>query len=118
MLVMVRIDITAQGPLVLVLPNNGVEAKRYGLFYTAPQRFNEFTWHGVARNYEPGVVLMWHKMQIDERGKVTEFKVENVSDAPQFLVKRIEEQVKRMEFMPGYFEGNPVPMFYVEPVLE
>ena len=118
MLVSVRIDITKQGPLVLVLPNDGVEAKRYGLFYTAPQRFTEFTWNGATRDYAPGVVVMWHKMQIDERGKVIDFKVENVSDAPQSLVTRIEEQVKRMEFTPGYFEGNPVPMFYAEPVLQ
>lgn len=118
MLLMVRIDITRQGPLVLVLPNNGIEHKRYGLFYIAPQRYNEFTWSGATRKYQPGVVVMWHKMHIDEHGKVIDFSVENVSDAPQSLVKRIEEQVRRMEFIPGYFEGNPVPMLYAEPVLQ
>ncbi len=118
MQVMVRIDITKQGPLVLVVPNNGVEVERYGLFYTAPQRFNEFTWNGVDRDFQPDRVLMWQKLSIDEHGKVLEFEVKNESDAPQFLVKRIEEQVKRMEFRPGYFEGKPVPMRYVEPVME
>ena len=118
MLLMVRIDITRQGPLVLVLPNNGVEHKRYGLFYVAPQRFNEFTWSGASRRYQPGVIVMWQKLLIDERGKVIDFRVENVSDAPPFLVKRIEDQVRRMEFIPGYFEGNPVPMLYAEPALQ
>src|SRR5688572_13362267 len=42
MLIMVRIDVTAGGPLVLVVPNNGIEASRYGLFYTASQRFKGF----------------------------------------------------------------------------
>ena len=118
MLLMVRIDITQQGPLVLVLPNNGIEAARYGQFYTAPQRFNEFTWHDdFHRSFASSDILLWHKMQIDEHGKVVEFKLDNVSNAPQWFVERIEEQVKRMEFMPGYFEGKPAPMRYIEPVL-
>ena len=41
---------------LMAVPNDGVEAEPYGLFYTAPQRFNE--------------------------------------------------QVERMEFMPGYYEGK------------
>jgi hypothetical protein len=58
------------------------------------------------------------KMHIDEHGNVLENRVTNVSDAPEFFVERIKEQVQRMEFMPGYFEGKPVPMFYVEPVFD
>jgi len=38
--------------------------------------------------------------------------------ALDWLVKRIEAQMKRMEFMPGYFEGKPVEMFYTEPVYD
>ena len=44
MVIMVRTVIGRGEPLVLVLPNNGVEHERYGLFYIAPQRFNEFSW--------------------------------------------------------------------------
>lgn len=115
MLVMVQIDTTQHEPLILAVPNNGVEAERYGLLYSAPQRFNEFTWNAETWGRRSGRVLLWQKMQIDEEGKVLECVVTNPSGAPDVLVKRIEEQVKRMEFMPGYFEGKPVSMFYTEP---
>ncbi len=119
MQVMVRIDVTAQGPLILAVPNNGVEGERYGLFYTAPQRFNEFIWHGNHDPLESSEVLLWRKMRIDEHGKVTEYKVEKLAEyVPQWFVEGLEEQIERMEFMPGYYEGKPVPMAYVEPWLE
>ena len=119
MQVMVRIDVTAQGPLILAVPNNGVEAERYGLFYTAPQRFNEFIWHGNHDPLKSSEVLLWRKMRIDEHGKVTEYKVERqAASVPQWFVEGLEEQIERMEFMPGYHEGKPVPMAYVEPWLE
>ncbi len=118
MLVMVRIDITEQGPLILVVPNDGVEAGRYGLFYTAPQRFNEFVWCAPGRPIRTSDILMWQQMQIDEHGKVVEYKLENVAKVPEWFVGRIEAQVQRMDFMPGYFNGKPVPMHYVEPVLQ
>ena len=34
------------------------------------------------------------------------------------LGAELAEQVERMEFMPGYYEGKPVPMAYIEPWLE
>jgi hypothetical protein len=115
MLVMVRIDVTAGEPLVLAVPNNGVESERYGLLYTAPQRFNEFTWGRKDLWSETGRVLIWQKMRIDEHGKVSEYHMTNASNAPAYLVEQIERGVKRMEFMPGLFEGKPVSMRYVEP---
>lgn len=118
MQVMVRIDITSQGPLVLTVPNNGVEAERYGLFYTAPQRFNEFIWHGNHDPLKSSTILLWRKLRIDALGKVIEYQLENVGNAPQWFVDGLAEQVERMEFMPGYYEGKPVPMAYVEPWLE
>jgi para-nitrobenzyl esterase len=118
MQVMVRIDITPQGPLILVLPNNGVEAGRYSLFYTAPQRFNEFTWYAYGKPIRSSDLLMWQKLHIDEHGRVLDFQLTNVSNVPEWFVNRIEAQVKRMEFMPGYFDGKPVPMHYVEPVVQ
>ena len=118
MQVMVRIDITSQGPLVLAVPNNGVEAERYGLFYTAPQRFNEFIWHGNHDPLKSSDILLWRKLRIDELGKVIEYRLENVGNVPQSFVDVLAGQVERMEFMPGYYEGKPVPMAYIEPWLE
>jgi hypothetical protein len=118
MLVMVQIDTTQREPLILAVPNNGVEAERYGLLYSAPQRFNEFTWNADNWNRRSGHILLWQNLHIDEDGKVLECVVTNASGVPAFFVKRIEEQVKRMEFMPGYFEGKPVAMFYTEPVFD
>ena len=118
MQVMVRIDITSQESLVLAVPNNGVEAERYGLFYTAPQRFNEFIWHGNHDPLESSDILLWRKLRIDELGKVIEYRLENVGNVPQWFVDDLAKQVERMEFMPGYYEGKPVPMAYIEPWLE
>lgn len=119
MLVMLRIDTTVRDPLILAVPNNGVEAARYGLLYTAPQRFNEFQWHGSELAGDSGRVLMWQKMHIDEYGKIVDYQVTNASNAPPYLVSRIENQIPRMDFMPGYTaDGKPVPMFYIEPVLD
>ena len=118
MLVMLRIDTRGRDPLILAVPNNGAEAARYGLLYTAPQRFNEFQWYGGETVVPSGRVLMWQKMHIDEHGKVLDSEVTNVSNAPAFLVERIQRQVQRMDFMPGYTaDGKPVPMYYVEPIL-
>jgi hypothetical protein len=117
MLVMVRIDTTQSEPLILAVPNNGVEAGRYGLLYSAPQRFNEFTWEGKTW-LKHGRVLLWQKMHIAADGQVLESQVTNSSDTPDWFVKRIEEQMKRMQFMPGYFQGKPVEMFYTEPVYD
>ncbi|HEV8334488.1 MAG TPA: hypothetical protein VGQ22_23905 [Steroidobacteraceae bacterium] len=57
----------------------------------------------------PGRLLLWQKMRIDEDGEVLECLVINASGAPDFLVKRIEEQAKRMKFTPGYFVDVKVP---------
>lgn len=115
MLLMVRIDVTDRGPLVLALPNNGVEAQRYGLFYIAPQRFNEFGWGYKDVGMEVGRVLIWQKMHIDEHGNVSQYVLMNASDTAPYFVERIEVGVRRMKFMPGLYEGKPVPMYYVEP---
>lgn len=112
--VMVRIEINNSGSKVLAVPNNGVETERYGLFYTAPQRFNEFTWNARQRTFFSHRALLWMKLSIDEHGKLVDYLVTNVSNAPSYMVKRTELAIQRMEFMPGYFEGKPVPMFHVE----
>lgn len=118
MTLMVRIDTTTREPLILAVPNNGVEATRYGPLYTAPQRFNEFDWDGAGMAFPPGRVLMWEKIHIDEHGKVLDYDVTNVSDAPAHLIKRIGNQIQRMDFMPGYTaDGKPVPMLYVEALM-
>ena len=116
MLIMVRIDVTAEGPLVLVLPNNGIEASRYGLFYTAPQWFKGFNlghhWNLVDA-INAWVLL---KLSIDEHGKIVAHEVINDSGAPSWMVDKVEEGIEHMEFLPGLFNGKPVPMEYVKPI--
>ena len=116
MQIMVRIDVTAGGPLVLVVPNNGIEASRYGLFYTAPQRFPGFKVWGYWRRvdgHDPAWVLL--KLSIDEHGKIVAHEVINDSGAPSWMVDMVEEGIEHMEFLPGRFNGKPVPMEYVKP---
>jgi hypothetical protein len=113
MLLMLRIHVTSHGSQVLVVPNNGVEVERYGLLYTAPQRLNEFEWRG-SRLMRDCVVWTW--MQIDERGKVASYRVDRDSGADSKFLDEVEQQIQRMEFMPGLYQGKPVPMVYVEPI--
>ena len=73
--------------MVLALPNNGVEHERLGLFYIAPQRFNEFYWgrSDVARyTFERSGkdTLVWQELWIDGHGKVTSSRLTNASGAP------------------------------------
>jgi len=113
MVLMVRVQVTDGEPLVLVLPNNGIEHARYGLFYIAPQRFNAFTWStfsGSARE-----VLVWQELWIDEHGKVTDSRLTNASGASVNVLRGVRESMQSMRFMPGFFEGKPVPMHYIEP---
>jgi hypothetical protein len=116
-LIMVLVDTTLPEPLVLAVPNNGVERKRFGLLYTAPQRFNEFSlslpdWPARDRHS----VLVWGKLWIDEHGKVTGQSLTNVSHTPRQFLFEILDSVKRMQFVPGQHEGKPVSMLYMEPV--
>ena len=115
MVIMVRTVIGRGEPLVLVLPNNGVEHKRYGLFYIAPQRFNEFSWGPAYEGAPSAGTLIWQELWIDEHGNVTKSQTTNASGARVKDVEAVRRSVENMQFMPGFFEGKPVPMRYVEP---
>jgi hypothetical protein len=119
MLLMVRVMLIKNEPLVLVLPNNGIERKRYGLFYIAPQRLNEFYW-GRDETYfnekrsNPDV-LIWEEFWIDEHGKVTDYRLTNASGASMAVEKAVRDSAAKMQFMPGFVEGKPMAMHYIEP---
>ena len=63
---------------------------------------------------EPAWVLL--KLSIDEHGKIVAHEVINDSGAPSWLVDKVEEGIEHMEFLPGLFNGKPVPMEYVKPI--
>jgi hypothetical protein len=121
MVLMVRVTvIKGREALVLVLPNNGIERKRYGLFYIAPQRFNEFGWGTGEEVYfnskrSSPEVLIWEELWIDEHGTVTDFRLTNASGASIAVEKAVRDSVAKMQFMPGFHEGKPVAMHYIEP---
>jgi hypothetical protein len=74
----------------------------------------------VPATYDGATVdaFMLLMVRIDERGKILESQVTDASNASQILLEAIRKDVQRMYFLPGYFDGKPVPMSYVEPVLE
>jgi hypothetical protein len=117
MLFMVRVYVPADGePAVLALPNNGIEEDRYGLFYTAPQRFNNFYWGaGLPIQIFSRRVIVWQRLQIDESGKVTELSVTGMVGATSTIIRSLEDEIRAMEFMPGLVNGKAVPMRYAEP---
>jgi hypothetical protein len=119
MMLMVRVLVTESDPLVLVLPNNGVEHERYGLFYISPQRFNEFQWGGIyerfprSKRFSPSA-FVWMELWIDEQGKVTDSRLTNAYGASIYFAKNVRDTVAKMQFIPGFFDGKPVAMHYVE----
>lgn len=115
MVLMAIIQITAGEPLILVVPNNGADADRYGQFYTAPQRFNAFSCRidRVLMVLSEDVRVLYD-MKIDERGNITERSVTNVFGAPDVLLGVLDRHLATMEFMPGYIRGKAAPMIYAE----
>jgi hypothetical protein len=75
----------------------------------------EFSWGGKALCMVKGRLLIWQKMQIDEQGNVSEYMLTDATNAEPWMLKRLDAGVRRMQFMPGLFEGKPVPMHYLEP---
>lgn len=115
---MVLVDTTLAEPMILAVPNNGVERKKFGLLYTAPQRVIPKPSWGIplARYYgrraERFVLI---QVRVDERGNATDLSLRNLTDENAQTLQRIEERARQYEFLPGYHEGKPATMWYVEP---
>jgi hypothetical protein len=120
MVFMVRVFVPAEGePLILALPNNGAEEERYGLFYTAPQRFNQFVWgRSLPTKARSRRMILWQDLEIDEHGKITKTLVTGIVGASGTVISTLEEEIKSMEFMPGLVNGKPTPMRYREPAFK
>jgi hypothetical protein len=115
---MVLVDTTLAEPMVLAVPNNGAERKKFGLLYTAPQRVIEKPSWGIPLQRYHGrradrFVLI--QVRVDERGNATDLSLRNLSDENSQTLRQIDERARQYEFLPGYHEGKPVPMLYVEP---
>lgn len=117
----VFVDTTFAEPMVLAVPNNGVERPRFGLLYTAPQRVLPMpsVWRpgGLDLNAlgaEPDL-LIWMQFQVDERGDVSDFKLDKITDAKSSAIQYLERDARETKFLPGYHEGKPTAMLYMEP---
>ena len=115
----VKIDTTMSEPLILAVPNDGSDAGKYGPLYTAPQRYGGSRIKPpLRRPQEPlRAAVVWIELQIDEHGAMTKSKVINTAGAPQWWVDTVDEAAKKMTFIPGYHDGKPVPMQFVQPML-
>lgn len=116
----VRIYVGRGGPLVLAVPNNGADADKYGLLYTAPQRLTGIRWPVLTRvrdaYLKDNPLLIWLMLDVNEAGKVTQAALRNASQADADLVTAFELQMRQLEFIPGFFEGKPTSMMHVEPL--
>lgn len=115
----VEVDTTLEDPLILAVPNDGADAARYGRLYTAPQRYGgshisrpELPLHTPVRT-----AAVWMRLQIDEHGVMTNCTVINHSGAPDWWVDAVNKAAKQMTFIPGYNNGKPAPMLFVQPML-
>jgi hypothetical protein len=115
MVLMARIDVTDRDPLILVVPNNGAEQRRYGLLYTAPQHVNEFYDDYSTVSTKP--MSVWMTMYVDENGKVSNGELIYPLNMSAEHLQHIKESMMRMDFIPGHVDGKPVAMWHMEPVI-
>jgi hypothetical protein len=115
---MVIVDTRLEEPLILAVPNNGVETAKYGLLYSAPQRYGDVqTRRPRLQLGTPRRSVVWMNLQIDAAGVVQECTLTGESSPPQGWVDSIRAATKHFTFVPGYHDGKPVPMLYVEPMM-
>ena len=117
--VTVLIDTTLGDALILAVPNDGADAARYGRLYSAPQRYGgSHISRPDLRLHDPvRTAVVWMELQIDEHGVMTNCKVMNHTDAPDWWVNEVNRAAKQMTFIPGNNNGKPEPMLFVQPML-
>ena len=115
----VTVDTTLGEPLILAVLNNGADAARYGLLYTAPQRYgsSHINLASLPARATPRTAVVWMKLQIDAQGVMTDCTLTNESGAPDWWVTAVRAAAKKMTFIPGYHDGKAAPMLYVQPML-
>jgi hypothetical protein len=111
----VWVKVTERKALIGVYPNDGLNVAQFGLDYVSPQRLNQFTLRlGAAAAQSPSSMLM--RLSIDENGKVTGSRIETLPGSPKTLEQAVRRSIKLMDFRPGYYQGRPTAMDYVEGV--
>ncbi len=98
----VKVDTTMSEPLILAVANDESDARKYGPLYTAPQRYG-----GSRIKLRLRASVVWMR---DDRPW-------SPLRAPQWWVDTVDEATKKMTFIPGYHDGKPVPMQFVQPML-
>lgn len=115
----VKVDTTLSEPVILATPNDGEDADKFGPLYTAPQRYGgSHVNPPFLRQRDPRrAAVVWLKLQIDEQGRMTACAVINKAGAPGWWVDAVNDAAKQMTFIPGYHDGKPAPMQFVQPML-
>lgn len=116
----VKVDTSLGGdPLILAVPNDGADAARYGPLYTAPQRYggSHINMPILPLHQPRRTAVVWMKLQIDERGVMTQCTLIDDWDAPDWWIDAVNTAAKQMTFIPGHHDGKPVPMLFVQPML-
>lgn len=133
MLFMVLIDTRPAEPLILAVPNNGVEKQKYGLLYAAPQRILKsaggssgvvYVSDGMNRRLDRSPdqnlggaanMVVWMQFVVDERGNVQDFRLDKATKASDRIMRSLEKRSRETTFLPGSHERRPRAMIYAEP---
>lgn len=93
----VTVDTTRGDPLILAVLNNGADTARYGLLYTAPQRYgsSHINLPRLPAHTPLRTAVVWMKLQIDEHGVMRECTLTNDSGAPDWLTARTALPISR-----------------------
>lgn len=133
MMFMVLIDTRPAEPLILAVPNNGVEKQKYGLLYAAPQRIlkNEggsrgdvYVSDGMGRRMDQSPdqnlggqadMVVWMQFVVDERGDVQDYRLDKATKASDRIMRYLEKRSRETKFLPGSHERRTKAMIYAEP---
>ena len=48
---------------------------------------------------------------------MTKSRIIKTENSPQWWVDAVDEAAKKMTFIPGYHDGKPAPMLFVQPMI-
>ena len=96
------VDTRLDEPLILAVPNNGAEKARYGLLYTAPQRYGRVVVSRPRLQLRmPHRPVVWMNLQIDELGVVRRYTLTDQAKPEQGWVDTIDEFCKTADVPAG-----------------
>lgn len=98
--------------VIAVVPNHGTNAKKFGMNYTAPQRY------GRNNQYLPRgeIGLLWVDATMSADGKVSAIEYIDTQWSNKETKRYAKDYMKNNSFIPGFVSGVATDMRFVKPI--